>query len=57
LAKTSVTAKEHVLALASLGNETKIVTILSYIVLPKVAKARTYTVAVADVFAKRTLPM
>ncbi len=41
LAKMLATATEYVLALATLGNVTKIETILSYVVLPKVAKAST----------------
>jgi hypothetical protein len=37
----SATATEYVIALATLGDATKIETILSYVVPPKVAKAST----------------
>jgi hypothetical protein len=46
-----------VLVLATLGGATQIGLFLFLIVSPTVAKARTYSVAVADVFAKITLPM
>jgi hypothetical protein len=39
--KTLMTVTEYVLALATLGDATKIETILSYVVSPKVAKAST----------------
>ncbi len=45
------------LALATLGCETQIGMLLFLVASPKVAKARTYSVAVADVFTKITLPM
>ena len=57
MAKTSATVTEYVPALAALGDATKIEIIQSHVVPPKVAKARTYHVAVADVFAKITSPM
>ncbi len=41
LAKMPVTVTEYVLALATLGDATKIETILSYVMPPKVAKAST----------------
>jgi hypothetical protein len=46
-----------VLALATLGCTTQIGLFLFLVVTPKVAKARTYSVAVADVFTKNASPM
>jgi hypothetical protein len=47
LMKTSMTATGHVLALATLGDVTQILSILFDAMLPKVAKASTLSVAVA----------
>jgi hypothetical protein len=46
-----------VLALATLGCTTQIGLFLFLVASPKVAKARTDSVAVTNVFAKITLPM
>jgi hypothetical protein len=46
-----------VLALATLSSATQIGLFLFLVMPPKVAKARKYSVAVANIFAKTTLPM
>jgi hypothetical protein len=46
-----------VLALATLGSMTQVGLFLLLVMLPKVAKATTYFVTVAKVFAKITSPM
>jgi hypothetical protein len=46
-----------VLALATLGSTTQIGLLVILVVTPKVAKARTFSVTMADILAMNTLPM